>query len=52
MPARRNPNGPSRVRTVRFTDDEWRQVVILAEGAGKKPAVFLRDKTLEKAQRS
>ena len=52
MPARRNPAGVSRVRTVRFTDEEWQRVLQLAELADKKPATFLRDISLEKAQRS
>jgi hypothetical protein len=52
MPPRRNPAGVSRVRTVRFTDEEWQRVIQLARLAGKKPATFLRDRSLEKAQRS
>jgi hypothetical protein len=52
MPARRNPNGPSRVRSVRFTDAEWLLLVKLARAANLKPAVFIREKALEKAQRS
>jgi hypothetical protein len=52
MPARRNPNGPSRVRSVRFTDDEWLLLVKLAEAANLKPASYIRERALERAQRS
>jgi len=52
MPARRKPEGPSRVRTVRFTDDEWAVIVERSMREQKKPATYLRDKSLERAQRS
>jgi hypothetical protein len=52
MPARRNLDGPSRVRTVRFTDDEWLRVVQLAQIANLKPASYIREKALKRAQRS
>ena len=52
MPARRNPSGPSRVRTIRFTDDEWLLLVKLAEIVNLKPASYIREMALERAQRS
>ena len=52
MPARRNLTGASRVRTIRFTDDEWLLLVKLAEIANLKPASYIREKALERAQRS
>jgi hypothetical protein len=52
MPARRKPEGPSRVRTVRFTDDEWAVIVERSMREQKKPATYLREKTLERLQRS
>jgi hypothetical protein len=52
MPARRKPEGPAKVRTVRFTDDEWAVVLLRSASEQKKPATYLRDKSLEKAQRS
>ena len=46
MPAPRNPNNPSKVRTTRFTDDEWALVLASAERENKTPAQFLREATL------
>ena len=51
MPAQR-VNALSKVRSVRFTDQEWLLLVKLAKAAGLQPSSFIREKTLGPAHRS
>lgn len=52
MPSRRKAEGVSRVRAIRFTDDEWDRVRELALIYGETVAQYVRAQSLAGSQRS